>query len=107
MPLICRNPLSQGGEQVLMSMKTSLSGVAIALALSVVGWSQAAQGQAAQGAQPQYKDQAEYEIFNNVVKEQDPNKKLAFLNTWKEKYPQTEFKKARQLHYLNTYQNLN
>lgn len=82
---------------------------------------QAAQGQAAQGqaqqpaaqgqpaAQPQkqVKDIGEHEVFTAVTKETDPNKKLALLNTWKEKYPNTDFKKERQLYFLDTYRNLN
>ena len=95
-----------------------MTGVAVASALSVAGWSQgaqaqpaqgaAAQGQAAQPAKPekQYKE-GEYEVLNSAFKETDPTKKLALLNAWKEKYPQTDYKKDRQLLYLDTYKNLN
>jgi len=108
---------------VLVNTKNFLTSVAVASALSVAGWSQAAQGQApqtpqgqtpagqaAQGqtAQPakQYKE-GEYEAYNAVVKETDPKKKLALLDAWKQKYPQTDYKKDRLLHYLDTYKNLN
>jgi hypothetical protein len=114
-----------------VSSKKLMAGVAVVSVLSVAGFGQAAQGQAAQGQgqtppgqapaagqtpqaqapaagqpQKQVKDQGEYDLFNQVVKETDANKKLALLNTWKEKYPQTDFKKERQLYYLDTYKNL-
>jgi tetratricopeptide (TPR) repeat protein len=65
----------------------------------------AAAGQPA-GKGPQWKDQAEYDMYSAVVKETDPKKKLALINAWKEKYPQTEYKLARLQLYLNAYQQL-
>ncbi len=61
----------------------------------------------AQAPKKQVKDQAEYELYNNSTKETDPNKRLTFLNSWKEKYPATDFKEERLLIYLTTYQQLN
>ncbi|HVN07310.1 MAG TPA: hypothetical protein VMT86_22980 [Bryobacteraceae bacterium] len=55
----------------------------------------------------QYKDQQEYTLYDSATKEKDPNKKLALLNTWKEKYPESDFKQERLLLYLTTYQSLN
>lgn len=61
-------------------------------------------GEAAQGQQPQkkVKDQGEYDLFNSVLKETDPNKKLALLNTWKQKYPESEFKDDRLVYLIQT-----
>jgi hypothetical protein len=68
-------------------------------------WAQApAQGQA---GQPQWKDRAEYDLVESIGKEADPNKKIALLNQWKEKYPGSDFKKLRAAMYLQTYQALN
>jgi tetratricopeptide (TPR) repeat protein len=70
---------------------------------------QAQQGQAKQGQAPkkQVKDKAEYDLFNAIAKpDLDPNKRLALLNTWKEKYPGTDFKEERLIYYLTTYQAL-
>jgi hypothetical protein len=39
--------------------------------------------------------------------ETDAKKKLALVNVWKEKYPDTEFKLVRLQLYLNAYQQLN
>jgi len=80
----------------------------------VVGWAQNSQpatsGQTAPAApaekKPQYKDQQEYTLYDSATKETDANKKLALLNTWKEKYPDSDFKKERLVLYLNTYQTL-
>jgi tetratricopeptide (TPR) repeat protein len=41
------------------------------------------------------KDQGEYDIYNAVSKETDPNKQLQLLQTWKEKYPDSDFKEDR------------
>ena len=75
---------------------------------------QAAQGQAAQGqaqpaaggAQKNWKDRAEYDLFEAITKEATPAKRLEQLNQWKEKYAATEFKLERELLYLDTYQKL-
>ncbi|MDQ6707350.1 MAG: hypothetical protein M3Z85_15405, partial [Acidobacteriota bacterium] len=47
--------------------------------------------------QKKVKDQGEYDIYTSVSKETDPNKKLALLATWKEKYPDSDFKNERML----------
>jgi tetratricopeptide (TPR) repeat protein len=46
-------------------------------------------------AQKKVKDQGEYDIYNAVSKETDPNKQLQLLQTWKEKYPDSDFKEDR------------
>jgi len=52
------------------------------------------------------KDQAEFDLYDSILKEQNAQKRLATLNTWKEKYPTTEYTKERLLFYLGTYQQL-
>ena len=58
----------------------------------------------AQGGQAQptkkVKDQGEYDLYNNVVKETDPAKKLQYLNQWVEKYPETDYQEE-QLQFFN------
>jgi tetratricopeptide (TPR) repeat protein len=84
-----------------------LSGFALAAALGLA--SLAAQAQpAGQAGQPQWKDgQTEYNMFAAAQKETDPKKKLALIDAWKEKYPETDFKMPRLQLYLNAYQQLN
>jgi hypothetical protein len=70
---------------------------------------QAAGGQAAaQTAQPQkkVKDQGEYDIYNNVIKDAPAQawpKLLQDLDTWTQKYPETEFKDDRLYYYIQAY----
>jgi len=60
-----------------------------------------------QAQQKKVKDQGEYDLYNSVLKETDPNKRLGFLDQWNQKYPDSEFKKERLQYYLSTYQALN
>ncbi len=79
----------------------------IALGPAQQAWAQAqpAQGQAGQ-PQKKVKDQGEYDIFTAVTKDTDANKRLQDLDTWKAKYPETDFKHERLQFYLTTYQQL-
>ncbi|MGH9660021.1 MAG: hypothetical protein ACRD96_15845 [Bryobacteraceae bacterium] len=52
------------------------------------------------------KDQQEYDLFNEIGKTADPSKRLGLLDTWKQKYPETDFKEERLQFYLGTYQAL-
>lgn len=60
-------------------------------------------GEAAQQPQKKVKDQAEYDLFNGVLKATDPNKKLELLTTWKQKYPDSDFKDDRLVYLIQTY----
>ena len=91
----------------------TLTGISLAAGLSLgalLAQDQPAQpaqqgGEAAPGQQPQkkVKDQGEYDLFNAVLKETDPNKKLELLNTWKQKYPDSDFKDDRLVYLIQTY----
>jgi tetratricopeptide (TPR) repeat protein len=61
----------------------------------------------AQGAQPQYKDQAEYTLYSSILADTNPKTKLDKLQEWQTKYPVTDFSKQRKQLYLNTYVALN
>lgn len=52
------------------------------------------------------KDQVEYDLFTAATKETDPNKKIQHLTTWKEKYPDSDFKNDRLVLMIQTYQAL-
>src|ERR1700733_7277275 len=54
-----------------------------------------AQDQPTAKKEKKVKDQGEYDIFNAAGKETDPNKQLQLLQTWKEKYPDSDFKQER------------
>jgi tetratricopeptide (TPR) repeat protein len=59
-------------------------------------WAQAAQ-------EKKVKDQAEYDLFTAATKETDPKKKVDLLTTWKQKYPESDFKEDRQVLFIQTY----
>ena len=67
---------------------------------------QAGQPAAGGAAQKNWKDRAEYDLYEAITKEATPAKRLELLNSWNEKYPTTDFKLERQLLYLDTYQKL-
>jgi hypothetical protein len=94
----------------------SLTGIAAAAALGAVlftGTAQQAYAQAtpqagaAAAAQPEKKpkDTAEYDLIRAVMGEAQtqPQKAIADLNTWTQKYPQTEFADERTFFYLQAY----
>ena len=57
---------------------------------------------------PQWKDgQTEWKMYDSANSETDAKKKLALINAWKEKYPETDYKMVRLQLYLNAYQQLN
>jgi tetratricopeptide (TPR) repeat protein len=65
-----------------------------------------AQAQEPAKKEKKVKDLGEHEVFTAVVKETDNNKKLALLNTWKQKYPESDYKEERLAYFLTTYQAL-
>ena len=88
-----------------------LTGISvIALGSIIAGLAQTPQTPAAAAPavkEKKVKDQGEYDLFTAVTKETDPAKKLALLNTWKEKYPDSDYKLDRLQFMLLTYQQLN
>ncbi len=91
-------------SKVLVKLIRPLGVMAAASMLCMSAWGQAAQAPA---AQKNWKDRAEYDLYESITKTQEPAKRLELLNQWKEKYPATDFKQERLLLYLNTYQGLN
>ncbi|HEY2017207.1 MAG TPA: hypothetical protein VGH38_27065 [Bryobacteraceae bacterium] len=70
---------------------------------------QAAAQPAAQPAKPagkNYKDQGEYDIYNQVtidIQKNDFNKAITDLDTWKSKYPTSDYKDNRAVLYVQAY----
>jgi hypothetical protein len=60
-------------------------------------------GMAQRTAPKQVKNQQEYDLYNAARNEQDPAKKLAALDAWKAKFPDTELKEDQNLFYLSAY----
>jgi hypothetical protein len=75
-------------------------GVAVLIGIAVVA--------PAQDKKPEWKDgQTEYNLYDAANKATDPAKKIAALDAWKAKYPESDFKDMRLASYLATYQQLN
>jgi tetratricopeptide (TPR) repeat protein len=70
------------------------------LILAATLWGQA-QGQQAQ--QPQWKDRAEYDLYMEITKAPDHNKKIELLNQWQQKYPDSAFKEQRMALLMESY----
>lgn len=61
---------------------------------------------AAKGQSKQWKDRAEFDLSDSIAKEQNLTTKLQLLKTYKEKYPNSDFKVDRQLVVMDTYRQL-
>jgi len=93
----------------------SLAALAVALAgpAAISGYAQEAPasqqpaaGQQAAGqqkaGQPNWKDRAEYDLYNQIAHETDLKKRLDLLDQWTQKYPKTEFEALRSQVYVAT-----
>lgn len=56
-----------------------------------------------QAPQKNWKDRAEYDLYESITKETSPAKRLELLNSWKDKYPASDFSDARQQLFMSTY----
>jgi tetratricopeptide (TPR) repeat protein len=86
---------------VLAKISKLISGVAAAsvMCFTLLGPTAAAQ-------EKKVKDRGEYDLYNAISVEKDGAKRLSLLDQWKQKYPDTDYKKERLLYYLNTYKDL-
>src|ERR1700730_1977840 len=60
----------------------------------------------AQPKEKKVKDQQEYDLYKSSNTTTDAAKRLPFLDQWKEKYPESDFKEERLVIYQTTYQGL-
>jgi tetratricopeptide (TPR) repeat protein len=63
----------------------------------------AQQAPAAAGGQKNWKDRAEYDLYDGITKDQNQQSRLDKLNQWKDKYPTTDFAAERRTLFLTTY----
>jgi hypothetical protein len=79
---------------------------ALMAAMVIGGAVQLASAQAAPEKAPEkkVKDQGEYDIYNQVLKDTDPVKQIQDLDTWAQKYPESDYKSDdRPYLYLQAY----
>jgi len=55
---------------------------------------------------PDWKDRAEYDLYDAAQKDQNPQTRLATLEKWKQQYPASDFADGRRDMILTTYQQL-
>jgi len=55
---------------------------------------------------PEWKDRAEYDLYDAAQKDQNPQSRLATLDKWKQQYPNSDFADGRRDMILTTYQQL-
>lgn len=84
---------------MLYSIKRALAVITLTTLTALTAWPQA--------KQPQWKDRAEYDLYDSISKEQNPQTKLGLLNQWKQKYPESEYKALRYQTLLDTYRAMN
>lgn len=63
--------------------------------------------QAAEGKKPQWKSREEYDAYNAMATEKDPNKKIALAEAFLKKYPDSDFKSGAYLTEMQSYVQLN
>lgn len=61
----------------------------------------------AQDKKQEWKDRAEYDLYEAAQKDNNATTRLATLEKWKQQYPNSDFAKGRRDMILTTYQNLN
>src|SRR5437867_2591882 len=97
----------QGGPMHrLYRMFTAILAVAVMSAVVLTGIAPVAGAQAAPEKPPErkVKDQGEFDIYNQVLKDTDPIKQIQDLDTWTQKYPDSDYKNDdRPFLYLQAY----
>jgi hypothetical protein len=86
-------------EVVVLMKKT----IVTLIVMTAMGVGLLAQAPAAKN----WKDRAEYDLYDAITKDAQPAARLANLDKWKSGYPQSEYADLRQKAYLITYQQLN
>ena len=70
------------------------AGVPVAYGQAATGQQPAAGGQAATGTK-NWKDRAEYDLYQKATQTQDPKARLDVLNQWQDKYPKSDYSDLR------------
>ena len=66
-----------------------------------------AEAPATQQPQKNWKDRAEYDLYDAITKDTNPKTRLEKLQQWEKQYPSSDYKDQRQLLFLTTYVGLN
>ncbi len=85
---------------MLFKKSTIAMAIAVSLAASLFGQDKTEKKR-------EWKDRAEYDLYESIVKTQDPNQWLTALNNWRQQYPESEYADVRRQLFLETYRALN
>lgn len=100
-----RSAVAKGTFALVLASPMGVS-VAMAQDTQAAGQQPAGQSGAAGGQAPakqkNYKDRAEYDLFSKVTQTQDPKQRLELLNTWQDKYPNSDYKEDRLVYFVRT-----
>ena len=87
-----------------------ISSLTVFSVVFILGAAPGAHAQAAAAAQKKPKDNAEYDIFNEAIKDIQGNnsaKAVTDLDNWVQKYPDSDFKDDRLYYYMQAYSKAN
>ncbi len=87
---------------LLRATKSAAAVAALALSLSVVGYTPVLRAQDAAAPAKNWKDRGEYDLYVSITQASDPAKRLELLNQWQDKYPTTDYSKERLQFYVAT-----
>ncbi len=88
----------------MSKIQSTLKAIAAAGALGAMALTCAAQTAAPAAKKKEVKDQGEFEIYNQAIKDaNNPAKLLQDLDTWAQKYPDSDFKDDRAYMYMQAY----
>ncbi len=92
---------------MVVNSRTIIIHVALSFGVLIAGLHRPVFAQAAPAstpaAQKNWKDRAEYDLYEAITKETTPSKRLELLNSWKEKYALSDFSDARQQLFMSTF----
>lgn len=94
--------LNQPSRYLLVLAMTSLLGVVPVQLLA-----QQAQAPSSTAPQKNWKDRAEYDLYDSIAKDTNPKTRLEKLQQWQEKYPKTDYSQERRTLLMTTYFALN
>src|SRR4029077_10923079 len=96
-----------GRRRVYFQSSKYLFALAITSALGLAPLRMVAQDPAPAAAQgPQWKNQAEFDLYTAITKETDPKAKLQKLQQWEKDFPDSAFAKNRHTILMTTYYQL-
>jgi hypothetical protein len=90
-----------GRSEVFVSLRKGVLSVAAGLTMLLMA-AQAVFAQAPAATDKKWKD-GEYELYTSITKETQPAKRLVLLDSWKQKFPTTDYEDNRKQGYLQTY----